>query len=185
MQEQEHTALLVMDMQQGILGNYPEKSQLISNTAKAISFARSKNIPVIYVVVGFRDGFPEIATSNKFFSASRERFASVDMSEWMKVIPELAPREGEVTCIKKRISAFTGSDLEVVLRAGSMRHLVLCGIATSGVVLSTLREAADKDFHLTVLQDCCADADPEVHQLLTTKIFPRQANVINVADWTK
>ncbi len=85
---------------------------------------------------------------------------------------------------KRRVSAFTGSDLEVVLRAAEVRHLVLCGIATSGVVLSTVREAADKDYRLTVLADLCADTDPEVHSLLIGKVFPRQARVISAAEWT-
>jgi nicotinamidase-related amidase len=60
---------------------------------------------------------------------------------------------------------------------------VLTGIATSGVVLSTLREAADRDFRLVVLSDGCLDADPEVHRVLTEKVFPRQAEVMAVADW--
>lgn len=76
-----------------------------------------------------------------------------------------------------------GSDLEVVLRANSIQHLVLTGIATSGVVLSTLREAADKDYRLTVLSDCCADPDAEVHLMLTTKVFPRQADVLTHTQW--
>ena len=70
------------------------------------------------------------------------------------------------------------------LRAKGVRHLVLSGIATSGVVLSTLREAADKDYRLTVLSDLCADRDPEVHSVLMTKVFPRQAQVTSIADWT-
>jgi nicotinamidase-related amidase len=57
-------------------------------------------------------------------------------------------------------------------------HPVLCGIATSGVVLSTLREAADKDFRLTVLSDLRADFDTEIQRILIDKIFPRQADVI-------
>ena len=84
---------------------------------------------------------------------------------------------------KRRVSAFTGSDLEVVLRAAGVDSLVLTGIATSGVVLSTLREAADRDYDLTVLADCCGDSDPEVHRVLTEKVFPRQAEVTTVADW--
>jgi nicotinamidase-related amidase len=82
----------------------------------------------------------------------------------------------------RRVSAFTGSDLEVVLRAGEIRHLVLCGIATSGVVLSTVREAADKDYRLTVA-DLCADMDAETHAVLTGKVFPRQARVTSAAEW--
>jgi nicotinamidase-related amidase len=69
------------------------------------------------------------------------------------------------------------------LRAQGIQHLVLTGIATGGVVLSTVREAADKDYRITVLSDGCADADPEIHHILTTKIFPRQADVITVEEW--
>ena len=84
---------------------------------------------------------------------------------------------------KRRVSAFTGSDLEVVLRSGDVQHLVLCGISTSGVVLSTLREAADKDYRLTVLSDLCADPNPEVHRLLLEKVFVRQAEVVTSEQW--
>jgi nicotinamidase-related amidase len=81
------------------------------------------------------------------------------------------------------VSAFTGSDLQVVLRSLGADTLVLTGIATSGVVLSTLRQAADLDYRLVVLSDGCLDADPEVHRVLTEKVFPRQASVRTVAQW--
>ena len=84
---------------------------------------------------------------------------------------------------KRRVGAFSGSDLEVVLRSQGVNSLVLTGIATSGVVLSTLRAAADMDFEITVLSDCCADADPIVHDVLMTKVFPRQAEVLTVDEW--
>ncbi len=84
---------------------------------------------------------------------------------------------------RKRVSAFAGSDLDMVLRAQGVRHLVLTGIATSGVVLSTLREAADRDYALTVLRDGCADGDPEVHRVLLDKVFPRQADVTTTEEW--
>jgi len=81
------------------------------------------------------------------------------------------------------VSAFAGSDLDVVLRARGIEWLVLTGISTSGVVLSTLRAAADLDFAITVLRDGCADADPEVDRVLHEKVFPRQAEVTTVAKW--
>lgn len=99
------------------------------------------------------------------------------------VVDELAPQPGDVTVLKRRVSAFTGSDLEVVLRSRRIGTLVLCGIATGGVVLSTLREAADRDYRLVVLSDGCLDADPEVHRVLTEKLFPRQADVVTVDAW--
>jgi nicotinamidase-related amidase len=184
-QNTQNTALLVMDMQVGIVAMLPTGETFIGNVAKAIANAREKKIPVIFVTVGFRQGAPEISMNNKGFSGNKERFANTNMDEFMKVHPGIAPQAGEVTVIKRRVSAFTGSDLEVILRALGIQHIILTGIATSGVVLSTLREAADKDYRLTVIADCCADGDEEVHRVLTTKVFPRQADVLELEEWSK
>ena len=186
-QHTHNTALLVMDMQSSILGMLPQDSQsiLIANVKKAQATARNKKIPVIYVTVGFRQGAPEVSMDNKGFAAAKERFAGVDMAEFLKIHPDLAPLENELTVVKRRVSAFTGSDLEVILRAFGIRHLVLSGISTSGVILSTIREASDKDYRLTILADCCADGDEEVHRVLTTKVFPRQADVMTSDEWSK
>ncbi len=181
----QNTALLVMDVQVGIVGMFADATALLSNVTKAIANARDKKIPVIYVTVGFRKGAPEINMNNKGFSGSKDRFTNIDMDEFTKVHPDVAPQTGELTVMKRRVSAFAGSDLEVVLRSFGIQHMVLTGIATSGVVLSTLREAADKDYKLTVLADCCADGDEEVHRVLTTKVFPRQADVLTVEEWSK
>jgi len=184
-QNTQNTALLVLDMQVGILGMLPDASATIGKVAAAIANARNKDIPVIYVTVGFRQGAPEISMNNKSFAGGKERFANTDMAEFMKVHPDLAPQAGELTVIKRRVSAFTGSDLEVVLRAFGIQHMVLTGVATSGAVLSTVREAADKDYRVTVISDGCADLDEEVHRVLTTKVFPRQADVLTVNEWSK
>lgn len=181
--EIKNTALLVMDMQKGILTGFADAERLVNNVAKAIKIARENKIPVIYATVGFRKGAPEISDNNKTFAGGKERFTDANMDEFMKVDPPLSPLEGEIVVKKRRVSAFTGSDLEVILRSQGIQHIVLTGIATSGVVLSTLREAADKDYVITVLSDCCADRDEEVHRVLTTKVFPRQADVISVEDW--
>jgi nicotinamidase-related amidase len=172
-----NTALLIMDVQAGIVGMLPDGQSLLASTAKAIAHARAKKIPVIYVVVGFRQGAPEISMNNKGFSAFKERLAGVNMDDFMKVHPDVAPAAGEVTVIKRRVCAFSGSDLQVVLSAFGISHLVLTGIS------STTREAADKDYRITILADCCADRDEEVHRVLTTKVFPHQADVLTSAEW--
>ncbi len=180
--EQNHpnTALLVMDMQTTILAGLPDAVPVIVSVARAIAHARAKKIPVIYVVVGFREGTPEISANNRIFTASKARFASVGAEQFIKIYPEVAPLPNEIVVTKRRISAFTGSDLEVVLRAQGIQHIILTGVSTSGVVLSTTREAADKDYRITILSDCCADADEEVHRVLTTKVFARQADVMTL-----
>lgn len=178
-----NTALLIMDLQGPMLKMLPDSIAFTGRVANAITRARNTGIPVIYVVVGFRPGMPELSRDNKGLKGAMERLAGIDMHDWMKIDGSVAPHEGELVITKRRVSAFTGSDLEVVLRAQGIRHIVLTGIATSGVVLSTLREAADKDFRITVLSDCCADADPEVHAVLTGKVFPRQADVMTSEEW--
>ena len=178
------TALLVMDVQDATVKMLPDNTAFIKSVNLAIQTARSHNIPVIYVVVGFRKGYPEVSPNNKSFSVIRENDSmSFDTEEAARVHVSVAPQLGDITIIKKRVSAFAGSDLEVVLRSQGITHIVLTGIATSGVVLSTLREAADKDYAISVLSDCCADRDEEVHHVLTTKVFTRQADVMKVGEW--
>ncbi|MDH6119056.1 nicotinamidase-related amidase [Kitasatospora sp. GAS204A] len=177
-----NSALLVMDVQRTIVDRFPAPEYL-PRLAGAVEAARAAGIPVIYVVVGFRAGHPEISPRNKTFGALRLSGAFTDTDPGTQVSDEVAPKDGEPVVTKKRVSAFAGSDLALVLRAGGIEHLVLTGIATSGVVLSTLREAADLDFGLTVLADGCLDADPEVHRVLTEKVFPRQAEVLDIEAW--
>jgi nicotinamidase-related amidase len=177
----ERTALLVMDVQEGVvqrLGN----DAMVDRVAAAIEAARAAGVRVIYVQVGFRAGYPEASPHNKSFSAIAESGQFIE-GESVGVYGAVAPQAGDTIVTKRRVSAFAGSDLDVVLRAGEIGSLVLTGIATSGVVLSTLRQGADLDFELTVLSDACADRDDEVHRVLTEKVFPRQALVTTVADW--
>jgi nicotinamidase-related amidase len=186
MSNQQSMALLVMDMQAGTMALFQESKEskeLVDSIKKAIATARAAKIPVIYVVVGFRKGFPEISLDNRAFSPLRQHGYPA-LEEPIAILPELKPLPNEVTVTKRRVSAFSGSDLEVVLRAAGVGHLVLTGVVTSGVVLSTLREAADKDFQLSVLLDCCLDAQREVHELLISKIFPGQADVLTSSAWS-
>src|SRR5579862_828102 len=137
----------------------------------------------MYVTIAFRPGYPEVGPRNPTFAGIRGTGRYIDGDPGSAIHPAVAPAPGEVIINKRRVSAFAGSDLDMILRAGGIDSLVLAGIATSGVVLSTLRQAADLDYRLTVLADGCLDRDPEVHQVLIEKVFPRQADVVDVAEW--
>ena len=63
-----------------------------------------------------------------------------------------------------------------------MNTLVTLGYATSGVILSTTRFADGADYRVIIVEDCCADGDTQVHDFLCTKIFPRQAEVVQSAE---
>ena len=183
--EVKHTALLVMDIQDATMRMLPDNKALLESLEQAIKKARAHQVPVIYVIISFRKGYPEVNPDHKSFSALKNNPAfQLDSAEACRIPECIAPAEGEIIVTKKRTSAFTGSDLEVILRSMGIKHLVLTGLATSGVVLSTIREAADKDYILSVLSNACADMDEEVHRVLLTKVFPRQATVVSVQDWS-
>ena len=178
----ETAALLVMDFQTTIVDGYAtDKDALLDRTARLIDAARKAAIMVVYVAVGFRAGYPEVSPGNLSFSTIKGtgRFAAGDAGA--DIHPAVAPQPDEVVVTKHRVSAFAGTDLDMILRANGIGTLILTGIATSGVVLSTVRHGADADYRLIVVRDCCSDRDEEVHRVLTEKVFPRQASVV-VAD---
>jgi nicotinamidase-related amidase len=102
-----------------------------------------------------------------------------------RIHPQVQPLEGEPVISKHRVNAMFGTDLPMILGAHNVDTLLLLGYATSGVVLSTTRYAADADYRLFIVEDCCADSDPAVHDFLCTKIFPSQADVVQSGDIVK
>jgi nicotinamidase-related amidase len=178
-----NSALLVMDVQRDIVGVVDDGSGYLPRLRRAIDGARAANILVIYAVIEFRPGFPEVGTRNRALTAIAQAGAYVEGAEGTEIHPEIASRPGDVVVTKRRASAFSGSDLDVVLRAHGIDSLVLTGIATSAVVLHTLCQANDLDFDLTVLSDACLDPDPEVHRVLIERLFPQWTNVVTVDDW--
>ncbi len=170
-----------MDVQKGIVERLGTEA-LMARLMEATAAARKAGVRIIHVKIGFREEYPEVSPRNASFGriAETENFIEGRSSEIYDVV---APEHGDVVVTKRRVSAFSGSDLDMVLRSRGIDSLVLCGIATSGVVLSTLRQAADLDFALAVLSDGCADGDAEVHRLLLEKVFPRQAQILTVAEW--
>ena len=176
-------ALLVMDMQNGIVSRFAEAEKVLLPFQKAVEAARRHSIPVIFIRVAFSAGYPEINPQNKAFSAISKSIGMTVSDIATQIHESVQPAANEPVVTKFRVSAFAGSNLEVILRSHQIDTLVLSGISTSGVVLSTLREAADKDYTLKVLSDACLDADPEVHRVLTEKVFPRQADVLTVDEW--
>jgi nicotinamidase-related amidase len=177
------SALMVMDIQGAVVERLDEPDALLASIKRALDHARATDVLVIYVRVAFRIGAPEVHRRNRMFSrlGGSEGFKEEDAAT--QIDPSVAPLATEIVVTKRRVSAFAGSDLDMILRSSEVDELVLCGISTSGVVLSTLRQAADLDYQLVVLQDGCADPDPEVHRVLLEKVFPRQADVVTVDDW--
>lgn len=180
------TAILAMDCQKAIVGFYVKDHEaFLDRSASLLNQARAAAMMVIHIKVGFRPGLPEVGSRNPLFGALKNspQHQETFMTEKGDVHPALGPKEGDIVVVKHRVSAFAGTDLDQILRANEIDTMILFGIATSGVVLSTLLHASDEDFRLIVLRDCCADQDAEVHSCLIDKFFPRRASVVSSSDF--
>jgi nicotinamidase-related amidase len=133
---------------------------------------------IVYVIVGFRAGHPEISPHNLTFAGIKKANLLVLGEADVAIHPAVAPEPGEVVVTKHRVSAFAGTELDMILRANGIETLILAGITTSGVVLSTVRHAADADYRIMVVEDCCSDKDEEAHRVLVERVFPAQAIVV-------
>lgn len=178
------TALLTLDLQKGIFGFMPAAEAVLPNAAKAVALARARNYLLIHVGLGFEPGHPEIpdADGESGFARVKKNQMFLKGSEAVQFHPSLF-KPGDLVVHKQRYGAFSHNGLQMILAANGIRHLVFFGISTAGITLSTLRLAFDLDYHCTVLSDACFDPDPEVHRVLTGKIFPAQAQVMTVDEF--
>lgn len=179
-----HTALLVMDYQVGVLGLLGAPEALLERAAEAIATVRRRGGQIGYVRVAFEDADYDAVPAHSRMAtrvAAAGRGFHTD-SPTTAIHDRVAPEPGDIIVRKTRVGAFSTTDLDQQLRDGGIITLILAGVSTSGVVLSTVRDAADRDYQIFVLADACADPDPAVHTFLTEKIFPRQAEVITSAE---
>jgi nicotinamidase-related amidase len=178
------TIARLTDCQMVVLSNYgPNDPGYIGKLRAARDSAAAAGNLVIHVVTSFRTGHPEIAASNPTFAPVRDAGMLLENSGDAGMHPGLLPSGGDIVVTKRRISAFAGSDLEMILRSNHIDSLVLAGVATSGVILSTVRAAADLDYRILVVADGCYDPNPDLHKVLVRSIFPTQAEITDVDSW--
>ena len=181
------TALIIADFYKDMMGTIPHSIErnVLDNTQKLQKAARQSGMLICYSATVFRPGYIEISDRNKTFS-QRKNSGQPAVSDPIEVShPGVSPIDGEVVVGKHRVNALYGTDLDMTLRANQINTIIILGYATSGVVLSTTRFAADSDYSIIIVEDCCADTDPEVHNFLMEKIFPRQADVVTSVDMIK
>jgi nicotinamidase-related amidase len=179
----EQTALLVMDYQPAVLGSLSDAEELLSRVAEAIAIVRRYGGQVGYVRVAFDDADYEAVPEHSAFAPALATAREVlhNDSPATAIHERVAPEPGDIIVRKTRFGAFSTTDLARRLRDRGITTLILAGVSTSGVVLSTVRDAADRDYEVFVLADATADPEPGVHDFLTDRVFPRQAQVITVA----
>ena len=177
------TALLLMDYQNAMVSSLPEAEQILDRAQQALTWARKNDVQVVYVRVAFApDDYAGVPTHSKVFAAVAENKFLQDGSPEAALHDSLEVLDGDILVRKTRFGAFSTTDLYRDLHAKGLDTLVIAGISTSGVVLSTLRDAGDQDYRLFVLADATADPDAEVHRVLIEKVFPHQADIVETGD---
>ena len=170
------TALLVIDIQNTYLepGNNARENArwqpfyqrmndvVIPNTAKLIEHCRSNGTEVIFARIACLkpDGRDRSLSQKKpgfnYLLLPRDRHDS-------QLVPELEPKDDEITILKTTDSALTGSNLRLILHNMDIENVVVAGIFTDQCISSTVRSLADESFNVVVVEDCCAAATMELH----------------------
>ncbi|MFJ5718570.1 cysteine hydrolase family protein [Streptomyces sp. NPDC093149] len=180
------TALLVMDYQPAMLALLPEggdREALLGRVEGAIADVRAHGGTIAYVRVGFTEAdWDAIPAANKSFAPVARHRVMHHEDPAAAVHERLAPQDGDITVRKIRHGGLSTTDLDQRLRERGITTLVVSGISTSGVVLSTVIDAADRDYGLYVLSDGVADLDTEVHDVLLHRVLPARAHIIDTAE---
>ncbi|MFF2963336.1 cysteine hydrolase family protein [Streptomyces sp. NPDC057963] len=181
-----HTALLVMDYQPATLAVLPEggeRDALLDRVEGAIADVRASGGTIAYVRAGFtEEDWDAIPATNKSFAVLAQHRVMHHEDPAAAIHERLTPRDGDIVVRKTRYGGMSTTDLDRQLRERGITALVVCGISTSGVVLSTVIDAADRDYRLCVLSDGVADPDADVHNVLLHQVFPSRAHIIDTAE---
>ena len=175
----EQTALVVMHYQTDIMRLFPSVAPaLLANTRKLCDAARAKGVGVYFAKIHFSPGYPEVSPLNRSGQGIKQLGLFVDD----EIAPELGQRATEPLIIAHRASVFFGTDLQARLSAQGMDTLIMVGIASTGVVLSSVAYASDADFRLFTVKDCCYDPDQVVHDHLFSTAFDSRTTVLSLVD---
>ncbi|SFX61475.1 cysteine hydrolase [Streptomyces atratus] len=180
-----HTALLVLDYQPAILAALPEGGDceaLLGRVEGAIADVRAKGGTIAYVRLGFTEAdWDAIPAVNKSFAPLAQHRVMHHEDPSAAINERLAPQDGDIVVRKIRYGGMSTTDLDQQLRERGITTLVVSGVSTSGVVLSTVIDAADRDYQLYVLSDGVADPDTEVHDVLLHRVLPSRAHIIDTS----
>ena len=127
------TALVVVDVQVGVMAQSWDAPRVIKNVARAVKRARARGIPVIWVQHEAED-LPR------------------NSSSW-KLVPELVPSAGETMVYKRFPSSFEETGLEQTLSSEGTTHIVLAGAQTNWCIRATAYAALERGYDLTLLKD--------------------------------
>ncbi len=180
-----HTALVVIDLQKGIVARKtrPHASNVVvANAARLADAFRARRMPVFLVRVTLSADMKDVLRP----AADIPREEGPRPSDWAEIVPELGPKEGDIVITKRQWGALYGTELDLQLRRRSIDTIVLCGISTNIGVESTARFAYEYGYNQIFMEDAMAvGGSAEEHEHTVKNIFPRIGRVRTTEEMLK
>jgi nicotinamidase-related amidase len=184
------TALLLLHWQNDIaapggkiVGNMLERlavSHTIEYTQTVLTATRKKGMLVVYVLGGHRPGYPELPPKLSPMSQMIKESGACLLGTWgSETIDQLKPADNEIVIYSHSSSAFSHTELDIILRNKSITDLVLTGIATNWIIEGTARDGTNRGYFIHILKDCCESHSDELHNWSMTNILPNLGAVID------
>jgi len=183
-------ALLVYDVQVGVLGQIPNGDAVLANVLSVVAAARERRVRTIFLRHYFMPtrlaGTYALRQAKIWQRQARAAETSPLIpygSPGFQLVPELIPQPDEAVVDKVTMSAFEGTPLDIVLRDCSVRAYLIAGVALEIGIEPTVRHSADLGYIPVVVRDACGAGDAEAAQRsLATLEFAGDAFVADTAE---
>ena len=189
--DKQRTAVLSMDFSNDIVhlegalkgfgfADMVSEYDVLDKTGQLLVAARGSGVRVVHVSVKFQPGYPERPANAGLWQSLQDADALRDGTWGAQIHPRVAAQASEAVVTKRGVSAFTGTDLDQILRANGIDTVLLAGVATNLVVEGTARQACDMGYNTVVISDCCAAADRQTHEAALTITLPYLCTVASL-----
>jgi maleamate amidohydrolase len=149
--------------------------------ARLLAAARHAGVPVLHTKVSYLPG----ATDGGLFvrKVAALRLLAQDAPGGLgELVPELAPRHGEVVVVKQYASAFFGTSLAATLTAAGIDTLIIAGVSTSGCVRASATDAMQHGFRPIVVAQACGDRTAAIHDANIADLAAKYADIATIDD---
>jgi len=190
------TAILIMDCQNDIVhengkmaamsnGAMPriiKERNVLGTIAKLAAAGRAAGVPIIHVRHAYRPDYLDLPRNMPLLRGAQKAESLKDGTWGAQIHDAVAPQGNDVVIVKTRVSSFYASQLEAILSAQGITHLVLTGIATDGVVEGTARDGADRGYYIIIPEDTCATMSEEAHRVVLKGVLGFLSTVCKADD---
>jgi nicotinamidase-related amidase len=154
----ERTCLIIVDMINAFLKPHSRLEvaggrELIPRLSRLLEACRQAEIPVIFLKMAFRSDRADVGVHVAFRPEMADQDILVEGTEDVEFYDGIKPGSGDIVIVKRRFSAFAGTDLDLILRSRGIDTLIIGGVATNICCESTARDARMKDYKVIFLSD--------------------------------